>query len=62
MEVCTWVEGLSTTAFSLYLVAVFLGTIALCVVVDRLVVKRLFSRRQHINITHGNSQNLVQTT
>lgn len=60
MEVCTWVEGLSATAFSLYLVAVFLGTIALCVVVDRLVVKRLFSRRQHT--IHANSQSLAQTT
>ena len=43
-ELCQWSEGLSPVSFSLYLVAVFLGTILLCFLVDRVILKHISAK------------------
>ena len=39
-EACQWIDGLSTPVFILYLGIVFFSTILLCVVVDKVILRK----------------------
>ena len=39
-EACQWIDGLSTPTFILYLGVVFFSTILLCIVVDKVILRK----------------------